>query len=57
MLVLAIEKAVKTPEVVNAIQQIGAMEDFIPGEEFKKVMTEEYGMVRQLMKTSSVDGK
>ncbi len=57
MLVLAIEKAVKTPEVVNAIQQIGAIEDFIPGEEFKKIMTEEYGMVRQPMKMSSADGK
>jgi tripartite-type tricarboxylate transporter receptor subunit TctC len=57
VLVPAIEKAVKTPEVVNAIQQIGAIEDFVPGEEFKKMMTEEYGMVRQLMKTSSAEGK
>ncbi|HVP78035.1 MAG TPA: tripartite tricarboxylate transporter substrate binding protein [Thermodesulfobacteriota bacterium] len=57
VLVPAIEKAVKTPEVVKAIEQIGAIEDFIPGEEFKKIMTEEYGMVRQLMKTSSGEGK
>lgn len=56
-LVPAVEKAVKTPEVVNAIQQIGAVEDFIPGEEFKKMMTDEYGMVRQLMKTSATEAK
>jgi len=41
---------------VNAIQQIGALDDFVPGEEFKKMMTEEYGMVRQIMKTSSAKG-
>jgi tripartite-type tricarboxylate transporter receptor subunit TctC len=57
VLVPAFEKAVKAPEVVNAIQQIGAVEDFIPGEEFKKMMTDEYGMVRQLMKTSAAEGK
>jgi tripartite-type tricarboxylate transporter receptor subunit TctC len=57
VLVPAIEKATKTPEVVNAIQQIGAIEDFVPGEEFKKMMTDEYGMVRQLMKTSAAEGK
>jgi tripartite-type tricarboxylate transporter receptor subunit TctC len=57
ILVPAIEKSVKTPEVVNAIQQIGAIEDFVPGEEFKKMMTDEYGMVRQLMKTSAAEGK
>ncbi len=57
VLVPAVEKAVKTSEVVNAIRQIGAIEDFIPGEEFKKMMTDEYAMVRQLMKTSSGEGK
>jgi tripartite-type tricarboxylate transporter receptor subunit TctC len=57
VLVPAVEKAVKTPEVVNAIQQIGAIEDFLPGEEFKKIMTDEYGMVRKLMKTSAAEGK
>ena len=57
VLIPAVEKAVKTPEVVNAIQQIGAVEDFIPGEEFKKMMIDEYGMVRQLMKRSAAEGK
>jgi tripartite-type tricarboxylate transporter receptor subunit TctC len=57
VLVPAVEKAVKTPEVVNAIQQIGTIEDFLPGEEFKKMMTDEYEMVWKLMKTSAVGGK
>jgi len=57
VLVPAVEKAVKTPEVVNAIQQIGTIEDFLPGEEFKKIMTDEYEMVRKLMKTSGAGGK
>lgn len=52
----AIERAAKSPDVVNAIQQIGAIEDFVPGEEFKKMMTDEYEMVRKLMKTSA-EGK
>jgi tripartite-type tricarboxylate transporter receptor subunit TctC len=57
VLVPAIEKAVKAPDVVHAIRQIGAVEDFIPGEEFKKMMAGEYGMVRELMKTSAAEGK
>ena len=57
VLVPAVEKAVKTPEVVNAIRQIGAIEDFLPGEEFKKIMTDEYETARKLMKTSGGEGK
>jgi tripartite-type tricarboxylate transporter receptor subunit TctC len=57
VLVPAVEKAVKTPEVVNAIQKIGAIEDFVPGEEFKKMMTDEYEMVRKLIKTPAAGAK
>ena len=57
VLVPAVEKAVKTPEVVNAIRQVGAIEDFVPGEDFKKIMTDEYEMVRKLMKTPAAGGK
>jgi hypothetical protein len=32
---------------------MGAIEDFVPGDEFKKMMAEEYGMARQLMKTAA----
>ena len=57
VLVPAIEKAIKTPDVVKAIQNMGALEDFVPGEEFKKMMTEEYRMARQLMKPTPPAGK
>jgi len=57
VLVPAIQTAIKAPEVVNAIQNMGAIEDFVPGEEFKKMMAEEYGMARQLMKTTPPAGK
>jgi tripartite-type tricarboxylate transporter receptor subunit TctC len=57
VLVPAVEKAVKTPEVVNAIQKIGAIEDFVLGEEFKKMMTDEYEMVRKLIKTPAAGAK
>ncbi|MBP1698600.1 MAG: hypothetical protein H6Q41_3788, partial [Deltaproteobacteria bacterium] len=45
------------PDVVKAIQNMGALEDFVPGEEFKKMMAEEYGMARQLMKKTAPAGK
>ncbi|RPJ00194.1 MAG: tripartite tricarboxylate transporter substrate binding protein, partial [Deltaproteobacteria bacterium] len=53
VLVPAIEKAIKAPDVVNAIQNMGAIEDFVPGDEFKKMMAEEYGMARQLLKSAA----
>jgi tripartite-type tricarboxylate transporter receptor subunit TctC len=53
----AIQTAIKAPDVMNAIQNMGAIEDFVPGEEFKKMMAEEYGMARQLMKKASPTGK
>ena len=53
VLIPAIQTAIKAPDVVNAIQNMGALEDFVPGEEFKKMMTEEYGMARQLMKKAA----
>ncbi len=52
VLVPAIEAAVKAPDVANAILQIGAVTDFVPGEEYRKLMTEEYRMVQQVLKTS-----
>lgn len=45
-----LEKAVKAPEVVKAMQKLGAMEDYVPGPEFKKMMTSEYEMVKKLLK-------
>jgi tripartite-type tricarboxylate transporter receptor subunit TctC len=49
-LVPAIEKSIKSTEVINVVNQLGAIEDFVPGGEFKKMMAEEYGMVQKLLK-------
>jgi tripartite-type tricarboxylate transporter receptor subunit TctC len=57
VLIPAIETAVKTPDVVEAIRKIGAVTDFVPGEEYKKLMAEEYRMVQQVLKTSPPAGK
>ena len=53
VLIPAIEKAIKAPEVLGAIQKMGAIEDFVPGEEFKKMLAEEYGMARKLLKSAA----
>jgi len=53
VLVPAIQTAIKAPDVKSAIQTMGAVEDFVPGEDFKKMMAEEYGMARQLMKKAA----
>ena len=53
VLVPAIQKAIKAPEVMKVIQNMGAIEDFVPGDEFKKMMAEEYEMARRLMKTAA----
>jgi len=56
-LVPAIEKAVKNPEVGSAIRKIGALPDFIPGEEFKKMMADEHAMVGRFMKNVPTEKK
>jgi tripartite-type tricarboxylate transporter receptor subunit TctC len=48
----AIEAAAKAPEVVDAIQKMGAIVDFVPAEPYKKMMAEEHAMVRQVIKAS-----
>jgi tripartite-type tricarboxylate transporter receptor subunit TctC len=45
-----LEKAIKAPEVVKAMEKLGALEDYVPGPEFKKMMTSEYEMVQRLLK-------
>ncbi len=53
VLIPAIEKAIQAPDVVTAIKNMGAVEDFAPGEQFKKMLAEEYGMARQLLKSAA----
>ena len=50
-LIPAMEKAIKAPEVQKAIHELGAIADFVPGPEFKKMMTEEYEMVKRYLRT------
>ena len=57
VLIRALEKSIKSPDVVNTVRQLGAIEDFVPGEEFKKMMTDEYEMAMKLLKTASPPSK
>jgi len=52
-----LEKSIKSADVVNAFQNIGALEDYKPAAEFKKMMIEEYGMVKELFKTAGPPAK
>ena len=52
ILVSALEKSIKSPDVMDIIQKIGYLEDFKPGEEFKKSMIEEYLIAREFFKTT-----
>lgn len=57
ILIPALEKSIKSAEVMRAAQQLNAFVDYVPASEFKKMMTEEYGMVRQLLKSSGASEK
>jgi tripartite-type tricarboxylate transporter receptor subunit TctC len=56
-LIAAIEKSTKSEEVINVVHQLNSFVDYVPAAEFKKMMAEEYGMVRQLLKTSGAPVK
>jgi tripartite-type tricarboxylate transporter receptor subunit TctC len=56
-LIPALEKAIKSPDVVNAVHQLGAIEDFVPGEEFKKMLIDEYEMAKKLLKAAAPAAK
>ena len=47
------KKAIQHPDVVGAIEKIGAVEDYRIGEDFKKIIVEEHGTVRELVKLAS----
>ena len=56
-LVQALEKSLKAPDVVKAIQNLGALEDYKAAAEFKKAMTDEYTIVKNLLKTATPPSK
>ncbi len=45
-------KAITSPEVVNAIEKIGAVEDYKTGEEFRKLMMQEHALVQKFVKAA-----
>jgi tripartite-type tricarboxylate transporter receptor subunit TctC len=57
ILAAALEKSVKAPEVVDVFQKIGAIQDYRSGEELKKSIIEEYGMIKEFFKTSGPPAK
>ena len=48
----ALEKAIRSAEVIEAIQKLGAIPDYKPSEEFRKLMADEYETVKALMKSA-----
>jgi tripartite-type tricarboxylate transporter receptor subunit TctC len=48
----AIEKAVKSPDVLSAFEKISVFEDYRPGGEFRRAMVDEYEMIKDLFKTA-----
>ena len=52
VLLAGLEKSIKSSDVLNALQNLGALEDYKPSGEFKKMMTDEYGMIKNLFKTA-----
>ncbi len=49
----ALEKTIKSEEVARAVKQLNSLVDYVPSSEFKKMMAEEYEMVKTLLKVSS----
>jgi tripartite-type tricarboxylate transporter receptor subunit TctC len=48
----ALERSIKAPDVVKAIQNLGALADYKAAAEFKKAIIDEYAIVKNLLKTA-----
>jgi tripartite-type tricarboxylate transporter receptor subunit TctC len=57
VLISAMEKSTKSEEVISIVRKLDALVDYVPSAEFKKMMAEEYNMVRQLLKGSAGSSK
>jgi len=57
VLASALEKSIKSADVASTIKSLGALEDYKPAGEFKKMMTDEYGMIKNLFKTAGPPSK
>jgi len=57
ILASTLEKSIKSAEVAKTLQTLGALEDYKPAGEFKKAMTDEYEIVKNLLKTTAPPAK
>jgi tripartite-type tricarboxylate transporter receptor subunit TctC len=57
VLASALEKSIKSADVAKTVQTLGALEDYKSAGEFKKAMTEEYDLVKNLFKTATPPAK
>ena len=57
VLASALEKSIKSADVAKSVQTLGALEDYKPAGEFKKMMVEEYEIVKNLLKTAGPPSK
>ena len=46
------QKAITHPEVVSAIEKIGAVEDYQTGDEFRKLLVQEHALVQKFVKAA-----
>ncbi len=53
VLASALEKSIKSADVAKTVQILGALEDYKSAGEFRKMMTEEYDMIKNLFKTAA----
>jgi tripartite-type tricarboxylate transporter receptor subunit TctC len=57
ILIPALQKSIMSEEVMRGVQQLNAFVDYVPASEFKKMMSQEYGMVSKLLKSSGATEK
>ena len=57
VLASALEKSIKSADVAKAVQTLGALEDYRPTGEFKKMMLEEYDIIKNLFKNPALPSK
>jgi len=53
ILASALEKSIKSADVAKTVQTLGALEDYKPAGEFRKMMMEEYDIIKNLFKTAA----
>jgi tripartite-type tricarboxylate transporter receptor subunit TctC len=57
VLASALEKSIKSADMAKTVQTLGALEDYRPAGEFKRMMTEEYDIVKNLFRTAAPPAK